>query len=268
MQCSKRKHIPGLQAVISQKKSQNIRIANSKYLPVPMCENLLPRESGTLIVAGTHCQLLAVDAFYKHSDVKLIRIGLLCKQQKTLDFSRFIAKRLGVDDYRTTPIRYRGEGWPGLIKIQDKEMLYEKAASLPFGKRLWSVPGCRFCNHPLGSTADVTLADPWKIVDSERRGMTIILVRSLTGQMLLETCSALIELKSIEPEKAKRSVDWQSIQLEQARTEYYCRQPLSKANRLKFSIGEVQRNVYEALLLSIRFPEPILKVLNHLPYWG
>jgi len=248
--------------------SNDTRIANSKYLPVPMCENLLPRESGTLIVAGTNCQLLAVDAFYKNSDVKLIKIGLLCKQQKTLDFSRFIAKRLGINNYGNTAIRYRGEGWPGTMTIQEKKMLWEKAAALPFGKRLWSVPGCRFCNHPLGSVADITLADPWKIVDSERKGMTMILVRSLTGKQLLDKCHGIIELRSIAPEKAKQSVDWQGMHLERERTDFYCGHPLSNAKRLKFKIGELQRSMYEALLISIRFPEPIYKILNHLPYWG
>ena len=98
--------------------------------------------------------------------------------------------------------------------------------------------------------------------------MTMILVRTLTGQMLLETCRTLIELKSIEPEKAKRSVDWQGIQLERERTDYYCGRLMSKPKRLKFKMGELQRSMYEALLISIRFPEPIYKILNHLPYWG
>ncbi|WP_237671703.1 Coenzyme F420 hydrogenase/dehydrogenase, beta subunit C-terminal domain [Syntrophus gentianae] len=252
---------------ISQE-SCNAQVSNSKYLPVPVCENLRQLSPGNLLVVGTPCQLLAMEAFYRSTKVRLIKICILCKQQKTFNFSRFMAKRLGVTDYKSVPIQYRGDGWPGKIAIGTKKMCWEEAAALPYSKRLWSVPGCFFCTHPLGSNADLTLADPWKIMNTKQSGMTMILIRTEAGEKLLDLSCKEIALQSIDSDRAKLSVDWQGIQAKQKRTKYYLSKSLGGGTRLKFKVGDFQRASYEWLLLSLKLPELALKVLNRMPYWG
>jgi coenzyme F420-reducing hydrogenase beta subunit len=250
------------------RESFKARISNSMYRPLPVCENLRKLTSGKLLVVGTHCQLLAVEAFYRSSEVELVKICILCKQQKTLDFSRFMAKRLRVPDYRNTRIQYRGDGWPGEITMAKKKMPYEEAAALPFGKGLWRVPGCRFCTHPLGARADLTLADPWKITSDEKSGMTLILVRTEEGEKLLDLCREDAELKGIPLALAQISIDWNGIKCKQERTEYYLGNSMGLDKRMKYKIGELQRALYEKLLLSTRIPKLALKVLNKVPFWG
>lgn len=60
--------------------------------------------------------------------------------------------------------QYRGIGWPGLVQINNKVLSWHRAAQVPFGRRLWTVPGCNVCGDPFGIevNSDLSLMDPWK----------------------------------------------------------------------------------------------------------
>lgn len=61
-------------------------------------------------------------------------------------------------------IRYRGNGWPGIVRVNESELSWNRAAQIPFGRRLWTIPGCNVCGDSFGTNvgADITLMDPWK----------------------------------------------------------------------------------------------------------
>lgn len=239
-------------------------IANSRYLPTPVCENLRPI-TGTLLLVGTHCQLLAAERLLRPSDtLRLVKCCILCKQQKTLQFSRFIVRQFGSGDAQHAPMQYRGDGWPGAMVLDGRHIPYDRAAALPFGKRLWCVPGCRFCANPLGANADITFADPWRIVRDAGGGMTLTLTRTPAGRVLLEQCGEAIMWLPCDVEQAKLSVDWPTIRQKQQMIAYYRGQRAS----LRYRIGDWQRGLYERLLLSRRLPALALKILNRLPYLG
>ena len=173
---TKRPHAPWAAGTIVKGVLDVQAVASSVYRPILFLENLrLDHSITSLAMVGTTCQLLAASKLLKGKVQQFIRIAILCKQQKHLGFTRFIGKRLGVRSSTDAEekVTYRGAGWPGLMTIAQRSMDYEQAAAIPFGKRLWRVPGCRLCVNPLGYHPDVTLADPWGIDTGSTTGRTM-----------------------------------------------------------------------------------------------
>lgn len=79
--------------------------------------------------------------------------------------------------------RYRGDGWPGIVRVDGFELPYSRAAQIPFGKRLWTVPGCGICGDSFGmeAGADITLMDPWTICSHNELGETLVTVHTQKG---------------------------------------------------------------------------------------
>ena len=163
---------------------------NSVYHTLLACRNIDKiKKCKRLIVVGTSCQLRAMNAALKGKADEIIRICIFCKQQKTLGSTRFLAKMMGarVPENRNFFVRYRGQGWQGIVRVNEAMLPYSRAASLPFGKRLWTVPGCNVCGDPFGTNAgaDISLMDPWNIRQPNDLGETLITVHTEKGMDLL-----------------------------------------------------------------------------------
>ena len=246
-------------------------VPGSMYLPVMANENLkLKAATKTMLVIGTPCQLLGAERLLKNQTQRIYKIAIFCKQQKTFGFLHFMARRLGVsfDQESTMEISFRGEGWPGRLRIGSKSIAYEHAAALPFGKRLWRVPGCLFCPNPCGANADLTLADPWGIEQPGALGKTLTLVWTKQGQDLIDQNKELLGIEPIDVVSAKISLDWPGVQRKQRLADYY----LGRKVRFRTMLGgigeRIQTQVYEAFLNRFRLSELGCKILAHLPNLG
>lgn len=169
---------------------------NSVYHSVMACKELgKVKKVNRLMIVGTSCQLYAMAKALKGKYEQLIKICIFCKQQKNLDSTRWLAKVSGSElpkDLKFSP-RYRGEGWPGTLKVKSHKLLWENAAGLPFGRRLWTVPGCNICGDPFGMevNADLTAMDPWVIREQNDLGETLITCLTDTGRNLLNEVNDL-----------------------------------------------------------------------------
>lgn len=170
---------------------------NSIYHSVMLCSNISRvQKCNRLMIVGTSCQLRALEKALKGKYQELIKVCIFCKQQKTLDSTRFLAKIMGAGSINISQsfhTRYRGMGWPGIVHIKGAELPWNRAAQLPFGRRLWTVPGCNICGDPFGISveADITLMDPWSIRTENKLGETLITVHSSKGLQLLQQVPSL-----------------------------------------------------------------------------
>jgi coenzyme F420 hydrogenase subunit beta len=243
-----------------------LTIANSMYLPILANRNLKnPISPGKTLVVGTNCQLLGAERFYRKKKEKLIKISLLCKQQKTYDFTKHVAKRLNININKGDPVIYRGGGWPGTIKIGEKLLSWADAASFPYDKRLWSIPGCRFCGHLLGANADVTVADPWGIENQRDPGKTMIIARTKQGVSLINQCSKKIDLESINIETVIKSIGWKIYKKKLRQIDYEIGLDRSIRSHVLSKISQYQRRILEYTLLHVNFPSLFLKILKKFP---
>lgn len=171
-------------------------IPNSVYHSVMACRNISRiQKCKRLIVVGTSCQLRAMNTVLNGKAEEIIRVCIFCKQQKTLESTRFLAKIMGTEIPENLKFfaRYRGEGWPGIVRVNGFELLWNRAAQIPFGRRLWTVAGCNGCGDSFGTNAlaDITLMDPWKIREPNALGETLIIVHTEKGRQQMEQIQAL-----------------------------------------------------------------------------
>lgn len=177
-------------------------LANSVYHSVMIGTNIrLVRPCDRLMIVGTSCQLRALEVALKGKYKELVKVCIFCKQQKSLNSTRFLAKVIGtkVPENLNFSTRYRGEGWPGTVRVREAELPWHRAAQLPFGRRLWTVPGCNICGDPFGIEcgADITLMDPWTIRTSNDLGETLVTAHTEKGREILKSAEDLM----IEPKK-------------------------------------------------------------------
>lgn len=196
-------------------------IPNSVYHSVMACLNFTAiQKCDKLMIVGTACQLRALEKAVRNKCNTLVKVCIFCKQQKTLDSTRFLAKVMGTEipENLKFSTRYRGEGWPGIVRVNGFELPWNRAAQIPFGRRLWTVPGCDVCGDSFGIEcgADISLMDPWEIRQQNDLGETLITVHTEKGLQLLQTIPNLIlEAKiyqEVEPALSLKDV-WRKQQL-------------------------------------------------------
>lgn len=184
---------------------------------------------GRMMLVGTACQLKAVAHALKGKCKNIIKVCIFCKQQKTLDSTRFLAKVLGapaIGDPRSTvtlDARYRGDNWPGIVRINGKGLPYHRAAQIPFGRRLWTVPGCNVCGDPIGinAEADLTLMDPWKIEPYGTPGKTLVIIGTPSGQKLLDEMTGALEVETRSYDEVEPALDRKDIWRKQQLVPYF-----------------------------------------------
>lgn len=162
-----------------------------------------------LMIVGTSCQLYALEKSLKGRYEELVKVCIFCKQQKTFDSTRFMAKMMGVriPADKNIKISYRGEGWHGVVRVGDGKMKWSRAATIPFGRRLWTVPGCDVCGDPFGMEcgADLSLMDPWEIRKQTPLGETLVTVHTPVGDELIQSIDNL-QVKDISFKDAKQAL--------------------------------------------------------------
>ena len=234
-------------------------------------KNLKPNKPlDSILLIGTTCQLMGATRLLKGKVGKIFQIAIFCKQQKTFAFTKFIAKRLGIKMELTErkKVSYRGHGWPGKIFIGNNSMEYEKAAALPYGKKLWRIPGCRYCPNPFGIDVDLTLADPWGIEKTDTPGKTMVMVWSEQGKKFLESINDLVIEKDIDIQSVKKSIDWEALKKRQKFVEYYAGIKVPSKVAVAAELEQIQTIIYQKILKTVRLPDILYKVMAHLPDIG
>lgn len=245
-------------------------IPNSVYHSLLACCNITKiKKCKRLIVIGTSCQLRAMNRALTGKAEEIIRVCIFCKQQKTLDSTRFLAKIMGTQIPKNLKFftRYRGNGWPGIVRLNESELPWHRAAQIPFGRRLWTVPGCNVCGDSFGTNAhaDITLMDPWKIRKANDLGETLIIVHTDSGLRLLEKIHSIkLEQKNfqdIEPALDIKDV-WRKQQLVPFFRGDKCEDIICKAGKAEQRQRKILRTIVEKLP---RMPILFYRILCRIP---
>ena len=243
------------------------RISNSVYCALPVNENLRKEINGKplsrLLYIGTNCQIQAAERLYKGSGVELIKVAIICKQQKTRAYVRWSRRMMKQSPRDETPIRYRGNGWPG--QITSGQGSY-KNFFRPFAMQLWRVPGCRFCPNAFGWGSDILLADPWNLIsiNSSNPGLTMTLLRTDTALSLWKVAAPyLTEERELTAAEVRKSIEWEGYKKnKQGKIPFYLGNEPSLIRRLGYGLLEKQRTFYEWLFDVLAVPEVVEKILN------
>lgn len=87
-------------------------------------------------------------------------------------------------------VRFRGHGWPGIVKIRTKDsgtirIPHHRFYHSGFGQYFYD-KACFVCNDQMGEHADISFADPWTYQRGIGIGKTLVVIRTNIGLTIVE----------------------------------------------------------------------------------
>jgi len=189
----------------------------SKYCPVPAnlgLKSILKSRNRRLAVVGLPCHIhglrKAETLLEKLTGTVYLHIGIFCSNAPSFYATKFLLDKLNLKEDRIESISYRGNGWPGYLKIKLKNR--GKPVLLPFSKYWNSGFGqffckmrCRLCIDQTNELADISLGDAWipELMTQKNPGLSLIITRSSLSERILKEMreGGLVKLIDIDPEK-------------------------------------------------------------------
>ena len=175
-----------------------IEASKSKYCPVPAnvaLKEILESEDGErFAVVGLPCHINGIrkaEQINKKLKEKIyLHIGIFCGHAPNFLGTEFLLNKLKIKKEDVRNLSYRGEGWPGSMKIslESGELLL----LLPdywgmFGFNFFTPARCLLCSDGICELADISFGDAWlPELSNDKIGKSIIVSKSGIGEKLLQ----------------------------------------------------------------------------------
>jgi coenzyme F420 hydrogenase subunit beta len=159
----------------------------SKYCPIPTAEimNQIKNLNEKIAIVTLPCQAMGISNFLRKNlkiakNVKFF-ISLLCNHVPSYNATDFLLKQSKIKKSNVKSIIYRGDGWPGFIRIETnsgtKKLPYRETCSLGFGIFFKNLR-CQICNDPFGEYAGISFGDAYFLNNGiSNQGYTFCIIR-------------------------------------------------------------------------------------------
>ena len=208
---------------IARTKEEIIEASKSKYCPVPaniaLKEILESKEGEKFAVVGLPCHIHGIrkaEQINKKLKEKIVlHIGIVCNHTPTFLATEFILKKMKIKKDDVTKLDYRGEGWPGGMKITTKNG--NKIFIPHFSSGYWGIvfnsfffpTRCTLCSDKICELSDVSFADAWmpELMKNDNVGTSLTISRNKTSEEFLNKAAlkGKIELKKVSEKVALQS---------------------------------------------------------------
>lgn len=194
-----------------------IEASKSKYCPVSLNAALktILNSKGRYAVVGLPCHIHGIrkaEIVNRNLREKIIlHIGLFCSHTPNFHATEIFLKRLKLDKKEIMTFDYRGEGWPGSmkIKIKNDEILVQLPDYWNFmGKDFFTPRRCLLCCDNLNEIADLSIGDAWlEEYKDDSVGKSIFISRTPLAEDLINKAvfNDVIEIEKTTSEKVKIS---------------------------------------------------------------
>lgn len=179
-----------------------IEASGSRYGPAaPLIDigKLLDRGQPFAFI-GKPCDVSALNNYARYDSrvdqLVRYRLAVVCGGYLTPESFNGFLEESGVPRSELNRIRYRGNGCPGPVEIENKRGEVFLRSYNDFwgeGETNWSIPfRCKICPNGIGEGADIAAADSWPDcqVDSETEqddpGHNAVIIRSNKGERLMQ----------------------------------------------------------------------------------
>ena len=207
------------QTFIARSRDEIISAAKSKYRPVPantaLKEILSAEEGKRFAVVGLPCHIHGIrkaEAIDEKLRAKIaLHPGLFCEHTPSLWGTEYIFYQARVKRKEISELHYRGEGWPGKMKIGLKtgENVFIKVPDHwtgGFGQFFYPKRCLLCCDHS-SELADIMLGDPWGVEVDDDIGTSLIIPRSEIGESFLQKAAIKnVKLEVINRDKIQLGV--------------------------------------------------------------
>lgn len=172
-------------------------VTGSIYHEIDLCGFIVDHISeihGFFCCFALPCQVRRIQKLLEKYEIPYLILGLACSGSQSIEATFFLLNNLHIAPAEVSMIRYRGNGWPGNIKITLKDgreitcpnnnSIWEKI----FHSKLFIQHRCFYCRQTISEFADISLADPWlpEFVGRERIGVSLIAVNTKQGDELFK----------------------------------------------------------------------------------
>lgn len=191
------------EAVISRDRAGLMRGTGSRYAQASPAEILGAVAAGRERVAfiGKPCDVASVhQARREDADLAAkipLTIAIFCAGAPNLTATKRLLDRLEVPkNGKLVDLRYRGNGWPGLMQAAwvDPQGIRHDSQTITYSEgwgkflqseRRWR---CRICSDHTGAFADISVGDPWHAPPNgdQDQGRSLIIARTKRGQEFVE----------------------------------------------------------------------------------
>ena len=204
---------------IARTKEEIIEASKSKYCPVPaniaLKEILESEEGEKFAVVGLPCHIHGIRKA-EQMDKKLrekivLHVGIFCSHVPNFLGTELLLERMNIKREEVIKLDYRGEGWPGSMKIylKDGKLLLPLPDYWGFvGLDFFTPNRCLMCSDGVCELADISFGDPWlPELSDDKIGKSIIVSRTETGEKILQKMNLKnkVELNEIDVKKVIRS---------------------------------------------------------------
>ncbi len=244
---------------IARTKEEIYEARGSKYCPVPanlmLDEILKTPEDEKFAVVGLPCHIQGIKKAEQINNVLkkkiVLHLGIFCNHTPTFSATELFFKKLKVRKEDIMRIEYRGQGWPGKMKISTKDGEVDVLLSDYWnfiGSSFFYPMRCLMCSDAFAELADISFGDAWlPEYKGDGMGISILIARTINGiDMINRVCAnRMIQLTRVTADKVMLS-------------------NLQTAYRKKRSAGD-RLNVLERISVFIPTNEILSDILTILP---
>jgi len=202
---------------IARTKEDIIEASKSKYCPVPV--NVVIRkilnshDNEKFAIVGLPCHINGIrkaEQINKKLRKKIcLHLGLFCNHTPNFWATKFLLRKIGVQENDVVKLDYRAGGWPGYMKIYTKSRVinYYKAWNF-LGLYSFYPNRCLMCSDAVCELSDISFGDAWlPETDTENIGMSIIISRTKVGDNIINkmVINHLLNLNAINARKVIQS---------------------------------------------------------------
>lgn len=198
------------ESFIARTKEEIIGAKGSKYCPVPAniaLKGILDSKKGEkFAVVGLPCHIQGIrkaEQLNKKLKEKIVmHLGIFCNHAPNLWATKLFIKRLKLRENELNKLDYRGEGYPGSMKIFQENINHIVPLSKYggfIGTHFFHPTRCLMCSDGICELADISFGDAWlPEFSDEIIGKSILVSKSQAGEQLLQ---AMISKNEIELER-------------------------------------------------------------------
>lgn len=184
---------------IARTRKEIIQSSKSKYCPVPanltLKDILTSEPTDRFAVVGLPCHIHGIrkaEKLNKDLERKIVlHVGLWCSGTCSFHGTSFLLRKLGIQNSDIIEIQYRGNGWPGSLKISTKD---KNDIKIPLDNYYDSnfmsfiSSRCKLCTDCNAELADISMGDYRgnKAYLKEKYGKSAIISRTRFAETILE----------------------------------------------------------------------------------
>lgn len=187
------------ESFIARTEEDIINSSKSKYCPVSanvaLREIIESNDEDKFAFVGLPCQIQAlINAEQVNGKLRkkiVIRIGLFCSYSPNRHATRKLLEILQIKREEIIRLDYRGDGWPGKMKIYNSKnecvVLQHHESYAILGSMVYAPYHCLVCNDGTCEFADISFGDAWLPESkNDKIGESIIITRSHIGDKIIK----------------------------------------------------------------------------------